>query len=153
MQFKTKKDEFAALITIDFLYEDVKKHLKKKFQELGFSITEESKGFNLVFDLQLKDSDFSGKFFFHNLWLEIVTRDRDIKPLEFDTDLFNGERMLQKAGELMLSKLEIFKTVAKHKDKSMEEISKEVMKLSHLYERLDYGRVDKKKGGGKDVSS
>lgn len=151
MQFKTKKDEFAALITIDFLYEDVKKHLKKKFQELGFVVTEESRGLNLVFDLQLKGSSFSAKFFFHNLWLEIVTEDRDIEPLEFDTSLFDGERMLQKAGELMLSKLEIFKTVAKHKDKSMEEINKEVMKLSHLYERLNYIRVDKKKGGGKDV--
>jgi len=151
MQFKTKKDELAALAIIDFLYEDVKKHLKKKFQELGFTVTEKGKGFNLIFDLELKNPDFSGKFFFHNLWLEIVTEDRDIEPLEFDTNLFNGERMLQKAGELMLSKLEIFKTVAKHKDKSMEEINKEVMKLSHLYERLNYIKVDKKKGGGKNV--
>jgi len=151
MQFRTKKDELAALITIDFLYEDVKKHLKKKFQELGFVVTEESRGLNLVFDLQLEGSSFSAKFFFHNLWLEIVTKDRDVEPLEFDAELFDGERMLQKAGEIMLSKLEIFKTVAKHKDKSMEEISKEVMKLSHLYERLNYRRVDKKKGCGKDV--
>ncbi|GAH80362.1 unnamed protein product [marine sediment metagenome] len=59
--------------------------------------------------------------------------------------------MLQKAGELMLSKLEIFKTIAKHKDKSMEEINKEIMKLSHLYERLDYKAI-KKKDGGKNVS-
>ena len=151
MQFRTKKEEIAAFLTIEFLYKDVKKHLKKKFEELGFVVTEENRGFNLVFDLQLKGSDFSAKFFFHNLWLEIVTEDRDIEPLEFDTSLFDGERMLQKAGELMLSKLEIFKTVAKHKDKSMEEINKEIMKLSHLYERLDYRRVDKKKGGGKDV--
>jgi len=100
----------------------------------------------------LEGSSFSGKFFFQNLWLEIVTEDRDIKPLEFDTSLFDGERMLQKAGELMLSKLEIFKTVAKHKDKSMEEINKEVMKLSHLYERLNYKKIDKKKGGDENVS-
>ena len=153
MQFKTKKDEIAALVTIDFLYEDVKKHLKKKFQELGFVVTEESKGFNLVFDLKLEKSGFSAKFFFHNLWLEIVTKDRDIKPLEFDTNLFDGERMLQKAGELMLSKLEVFKTIAKHQDKSMEEINKEVMKLSHLYERLNYKIIDKKKGGDENVSS
>jgi len=151
MQFKTKKDELMCSLVMNFLYEDVRKHLKKKFRELGFSITEEGEGFNLIFDLELKGSDFSGKFFFRNLWLEIITKDRDDEPLEFDIELFDGNWMLQKAGEIMLSKLEIFKTVAKHKDKSMEEINKEIMKLSHLYGRLNYRRVDKKKGGGKDV--
>jgi len=152
MQFKTKKDELAALVIVDFLYEDVKKHLKKKFEELGFLVTEEGKGFNLIFDLELKNSGFSAKFVFHNLWLEIVTRDRDVKLLEFDVELFNGNWMLEKAGEVMLSKLEIFKTFVKHKDKSSEEINKEVKKLSHLYNRLNVKTI-KKKDGEQNVSS
>ncbi len=151
MQFKTKKDELAAFIVIDFLQEDVKKYLRQKFEKLGYSVTEEGDSLGLVFDLVLKDSGFSGKFLFHNFWLEVVTTDRDIEPLEFDTDLFDGQRMLQKAGELMLSKLELFKTIAKHKDKGWEEINKEIMKLSHLYERLDCTTVDKKKGGDINV--
>jgi hypothetical protein len=79
---------------------------KMLFQSAGVEVSEEGYGPNVVFSLKTGEKD--AKFYFHNLFLEIATVDRDQRPLRFDERLADFDFLVHKIIHCVEGKLRVF---------------------------------------------
>lgn len=114
--------------------------LKTMFQSLGLEVKKEGSGLDLAFSI--KSGEKEVKFYLHNLLLEIVSIDRDEKPLRFDEGLRDFEYFLAKTARLTESKLNIlFRLLGEENvDAAIEKINQ----CAKQYERIRIWRFDKK---------
>jgi hypothetical protein len=134
MNFKTVDDEKKINRVLNFCYGFVPRIVKSILVGEGFTVSERGKGLGLVYEVKPAKSSLGAEFYFHNLFLEIATKDRDAELLEFDEKLVDFGYFLSKTLRMVESKLRPLLLVMSE-DNIGEGIEK-VMKLAPQYERL-----------------
>jgi hypothetical protein len=85
------------------------------------------------------------KFFVHNLFLEIATKDRDEKPLRFDEGLCDFDYFMDKTTRLIQSKLNILSRLIPAED--MEAAIESISRDAGQYDRIRIWKFDQKPSG------
>lgn len=134
MNFKTLDDEKKINKVLSFCYGFIPRIVKSILVGEGFTVSERGKGLRLVYEIKLAKSSLGADFYFHNLFLEIATKDRDAELLEFDEKLLDFEYFLFKTLSMVESKLRPLLLVMNEKNigKGIEKM----MELAPQYERL-----------------
>ena len=96
----TKINSFLAMVLP--IVVDVTKRI---LQSSDFQVTEKGHGLDLVF--LIKHEEKEAEFHLHNLFLEIVTVDRDEAQLRFDENLRDFDYFLGKMVHIVESKLRV----------------------------------------------
>ena len=111
--------------------------LEAAFQgnDIGFTLS--GKGIDMQYNLS--KGKLSMSMFLRNLFLEIVTTDRDLNTLRYDFRLDDTDFLLRRIFSIVESKLAIVSPLLDGKD------IKEVEKLSSNYERMIIAVLDGKK--------
>lgn len=111
--------------------------LKTFLQAAGMKVEEKGCELDTVFHIKAGEKEL--QLYLGNLLLEIVTVDRDAKPLRFDEGLLDFDYFLNKLSRVVESKLTILSKLLEHDDvdKAMESISQ----LSN-YERIRILKFD-----------
>lgn len=114
--------------------------VKMLLQSAGMEVKEEGCGADPAFSIKSGEKEI--KFFLHNLLMEIVTVDRDEKPLRFDENLHDFDFFLAKTVRLTESKLKILFHLLGEEDVdvAIENISQD----AKHYERIRIWRFDQK---------
>lgn len=115
---------------------------KMLFQSAGVEVREEGSGPNPAFSLKAGETD--AKFYFHNLFLEIATVDRDQRPLRFDERLADFDFLVDKVIHCVEGKLKIFLLLLEENDidAALDRIAGE----AKHYERIRIWKFDQKPG-------
>jgi len=134
MNFKTLDDEKKINRVLNFCYGLVPRIVKSILLRAGFTVSERGEGLGLVFEIKLARSSLGAEFYFHNLFLEIATKDRDAELLEFDERLVDLGYFPSKTLRMVESKLRPLLLVISEKNvgKGIEKM----MGLAPQYERL-----------------
>jgi len=134
MNFKTLDDEKKINKVLSFCYGLVPRMVKNVLLREGFTASERGKGLGLVYEIKLAESSLGADFYFHNLFLEITTKDRDAPFLEFDEGLVDFGYFLSKTLSMVESKLRPLLLVMNEKNigKGIEKM----MELAPEYYRL-----------------
>jgi hypothetical protein len=100
----------------------IKSTIRMILERAGCNVIEHGDKFNLYFEVRYGEN--CAHFFLQNLYLEIATRDRDARPLQFDEKLNDYSYFLSKASFVIRSKLEILLKLLKCNDvnKTIDEI-------------------------------
>ena len=134
MNFKTLDDEKKINRVLNFCYRFVPRIVKSILVGEGFTVSERGKGLGLIYEIKLTKSSLGAEFYFHNLFLEIATKDRDAELLEFDEGLVDFGYFLSKTLRMVESKLRPLFLVMNEKNvgKGIEKM----MELAPNYQRL-----------------
>jgi hypothetical protein len=114
--------------------------VKTILQSLDWQVKQQGCGLDMVF--AIKQDKKEAQFYLHNLFLEIVTIDRDAQPLMFDENLRDFDYFLAKMARGIQSKLNVlFQLLGQEDvDAAIESITKD----SKQYERIRIWRFDSK---------
>ena len=124
MNFKTEEDRMKIENVLRVAYKFVPSAIKDILENEGFKVEEQGKDLDLSYKVS-GTGDFHAVFYFHNLFLEIATKDRDDDPLEFDEGLSSFGCFMLKSVKVIDSKLRLFTAILKKgPDISGEEIKK-----------------------------
>jgi hypothetical protein len=117
----------------------VLKLVEKILKSFEFEVKKEGYGLDLSFSI--KKGEKEAKFYLQNLLLEIVTVDRDEKPLRFDENLRDFDFFLAKTARLTQSKLKILFSLLREEDvdAAIESINRD----ARNYERIRIWRFDR----------
>lgn len=134
MKFKTEKDRQQTEKFLNLAGGLITGIVRRILLEKRFKVKEKGEGLALVFETYQDDSSLRAEFRFHNLFLEIATKDRDAEALEFDERLVDSGYSLFKTLRLVESKIKTLLLVMSEENprKGIEK----VMKLAPQYERL-----------------
>ena len=105
MNLKTLDDEKKINKVLSFCYRLVPRIVENILLREGFTINKRGKELGLVYEIKLLKSPVGAEFYFHNLFLEIVTKDRDAECLQFDEELVDFGYFLFKTLRMVESKL------------------------------------------------
>ena len=111
--------------------------LEAAFKGNDIEFTLSGKGIDMHYEL--KKGKLSMSLFLRNLFLEIVTTDRDYEPLRYDFKLDDPDFLLRRIFTIVGSKLAITLPLMNGQD------IKEVEKLSANYERMRITVIDSEK--------
>ena len=134
MNFKTLDDEKKTNRVLNLCYSLVPRIVKSILLRAGFTVSERGKGLELIYEIKLAKSSLGAEFYFHNLFLEIATKDRDAELLEFDERLIDFEYFLSKTLRIVESKIQPLVLIMSE-DNPRKGIEK-MMELAPQYERL-----------------
>jgi len=134
MKFKTEKDRQQIEKFLNLIGNLITGMVRRILLEKRFKVKEEGEGLNLIFEVHKDKSSHYAKFYFHNLFLEIATKDRDAERLEFDERLVDSGYSLFKTLRIVESKMKPL-LLAMSEENPKKGIEK-VMKLAPKYERL-----------------
>ena len=134
MKFKTEKDRQQTEKFLNVAGGLITGIVRRILLEKRFKVKEKGEGLALVFSIYKDNSSLRAEFHFHNLFLEILTKDRDAEALEFDERLVDSGYSLFKTLRLVESKIKPL-LLAMSEENPREGIEK-VMKLAPKYERL-----------------
>ncbi len=134
MNFKTLDDEKKINKVLSFCYRLVPRIVKSILVGEGFTVSERGKELGLIYEVKLPKSPVGAEFYFHNLFLEITTMDRDAECLQFDEGLVDFGYFLSKTLRMVESKLRPLLLVMSEKNigKGIEKM----MELAPEYHRL-----------------
>jgi len=134
MKFKEEKDRKQIGEFLNLTYNLTRDLVRRILLDKGFKIKEKGEGLSLIFEIYKDSCSLSADFYFHNLFLEIATKDRDAEALEFDDGLTGFGYFLSKATRLVESKIEPLVLIMSEENpgKGIEKI----IKLAPRYERL-----------------
>ena len=134
MKFKTEKDRQQIGRFLNLTCDLITGIVRKILLEKRFKAKEKGEGLNLIFEVHKDKSSHWAEFYFHNLFLEITTKDRDAECLQFDEGLVDFGYFLSKTIKAVESKIEPLLVVMNEKNvgKGIEKM----MKLAPKYERL-----------------
>ena len=138
LHFKTKTGAQKAGAILSFLFENLPPVVKRMMEESGCSVKPEREGLQLCF--QIEAGQLGAVFFFGNLYLEIVTKDRDAEPLEFDRRLEDFDFFARKVAVAVRGKVAVLQKVLKKGN--LEQKMDEVWKLASDYQRLKILKLD-----------
>jgi hypothetical protein len=114
--------------------------VKTILQSLDWQVKQQGCGLDIVF--AIKQDKKEAQFYLHNLFLEIVTIDRDAQPLMFDENLRDIDYFLAKMARGIQSKLNVLFKMFGHED--MDAAIDSITKDSKQYERIRIWRFDSK---------
>lgn len=134
MNFKTLDDEKRTKRVLSFCYGLVPRITKSILLRAGFTVGERGEGLELVYEVKLARSSLGAEFYFHNLFLEIATKDRDAVLLEFDERLTDFGYFLFKTLRMVESKLRPLLLIMT--ERNIGEGIEKMMELAPQYERL-----------------
>ena len=134
MKFKTEKDRQQIGKSLNLTYDLITGIVRKVLLEKRFKAKEKGEGLNLIFEVHKDKSSHWAEFYFHNLFLEITTKDRDADLLEFDEGLVDFGYFLSKTLRMVESKLRPLLLIMSEKNigKGIEKM----MELAPEYHRL-----------------
>ena len=134
MKFKTEKDRQQIEKFLNLAGDLITGIVRRILLEKRFKVKEKGEGLALVFEIYKDNSSLRAEFHFHNLFLEIATKDRDAERLGFDERLVDSGYSLFKTLRLVESKMKPL-LLAMSEENPKKGIEK-VMKLAPKYERL-----------------
>jgi len=114
--------------------------VKTILQSLDYQIIQKGQGLDLV--ISIKAGKKEAEFYLHNLFLEIVTVDRDEVPLRFDENLQDFDYFLAKTARIIASKLNVLFRLFGAED--VEAAIGNIAKDAKQYERIRIWRFDQK---------
>lgn len=114
--------------------------VKTILQSLNYQVIQKGHGLDLV--LSIKAGKKEAEFYLHNLFLEIVTVDRDEEPLRFDENLRDFDYFLAKTARLVASKLNVIFHLFGEED--VDAAIANITKDAKQYERIRIWKVDQK---------
>lgn len=114
--------------------------VKTILQSLDYQIIQKGHGLDLV--ISIKAGKKEAEFYLHNLFLEIVTVDRDEVPLRFDENLQDFDYFLAKTARIIASKLNVLFSLFGAED--VEAAIGNITKDAKQYERIRIWRFDQK---------
>lgn len=152
MNFKTPEDKKKVIAVLEFCYYPVCRLVKDILVDKGFVVVVEEKENRLrtAYKIILPGTNRGGILFLQNLFLEIATKDRDTKLLEFDEKLVDFKYFLFKTTKVVKAKLNPILVMMRQE--SPEKAMEKVMKLGSEYARMKVLRVSRKdeKGDNKN---
>lgn len=114
--------------------------VKRILQSLDFQVKEKGRGLDLVFIIKREEK--KAEFYLKNLFLEIVSVDRDEEPLRFDENLQDFDYFLAKMVRITESKLRVLFHLFGEDD--VEAAIENISKDTRQYERIRIWRVEPK---------
>jgi hypothetical protein len=114
--------------------------VKTILQSLNCQVIQKGHGLDLVFSIKAGKKE--AEFYLHNLFLEIVTIDRDEDPLQFDENLRDFNYFLRKTAHVVESKLNVLFQLFGQDD--VEAAIENITKDAKQYERIRIWKVDQK---------
>ncbi len=106
---------------------------------LGCQLSHRKSGINTVFTIKAGDKEI--ELYLQNLLFEIVTVDRDAKPLVFDEKILEPEIFLDKTFGIVASKLKVLLYLLSEED--AESAINKITQDSKNYERIRIIRFDR----------
>lgn len=148
MEFKTPEDKRLIFATAAFSSSYVHRCVEMILQKEGCSYEKKKTGWDEFYEIRVEGkSDAKVQFFLYNLYLEIATKDRDIKPLEWDTQLLDFSFFKEKMADVIYSKIRpLLVTLSTDDAKEMDEKLTKLAKGGN-YAHMRMGHWDK--GGEK----
>ncbi len=134
MKFKKEKDRQQIEKFLNLAGDLITGIVRRILLEKRFKVKEKGEGLALVFETHKDNSSLRAEFHFHNLFLEIATKDRDAEALEFDERLVDSGYSLFKTLRLVESKIKTLLLVMS--EENPRDGIEKVMKLAPQYERL-----------------
>ena len=134
MKFKTGKDRQQIGRFLNLTCDLITGIVRKILLEKRFKVKEKGEGLNLICEVHKDKSSHRAEFYFHNLFLEITTKDREAEALEFDEKVIDFGYFLSKTLRIVESKVRPLLLVMSEKNvgKGIEKM----MELAPQYERL-----------------
>ncbi|MCX5638849.1 MAG: hypothetical protein NTX52_14320 [Planctomycetota bacterium] len=114
--------------------------VKTILQSLNYQVIQKGHGLDLVFSIKAGKKE--AEFYLHNLFLEIVTIDRDEEPLRFDENLRDFDYFLAKTARIIASKLNVLFHLFGEED--LDAAIENITKDAKQYERIRIWKVDQK---------
>lgn len=109
-------------------------------QSLGYEVNQKGHGLDLVFSIKAGKKE--AEFYLHNLFLEIVTVDRDEEPLRFDENLRDFDYFLAKTARIIASKLNVLFHF--FGEENIDAAIGNITKDAKQYERIRIWKFDQK---------
>lgn len=114
--------------------------VKTILQSLNYQVIQKGHGLDLVFSIKAGKKE--AEFYLQNLFLEIVSIDRDEVPLRFDENLRDFDYFLAKTARLIASKLNVLFHLFGEED--VDAAIENITKDAKQYERIRIWKVDQK---------
>ena len=114
--------------------------VKTILRSLDYEVIQKGHGLDLVFSIKAGKKE--AEFYLHNLFLEVVTVDRDEVPLRFDENLRDFDYFLAKTDRLVASKLNVLFHLFGEED--VDAAIENITKDAKQYERIRIWKVDQK---------
>lgn len=114
--------------------------VKTILRSLNHQVIQKGHGLDLVFSIKAGKKE--AEFYLHNLFLEVVTVDRDEVPLRFDENLRDFDYFLAKTARLIASKLNVLFHLFGEED--VDAAIENITKDAKQYERIRIWKVDQK---------
>jgi len=136
MEFKTPEDRDLIIATSAFSSSKIHGCIELVLEKEGYSFEKKGEAWDEVYEITHRDKpDMKTEFHLYNLYFEIATVDRDIKPLEWDRRLIDLSFLQKKMANVIFSKIRPLLTILSSDDqKEMDE------KLTKLAKDEKYDR-------------
>jgi len=89
----------------------IEKVIETAVQQSGYEFTSKGKALNKVLHIHKPGSDLEGELHLYNMYMEIVTVDRDATPLVFDKDIIDEHAFAEKVADIIKGRLLIISNV------------------------------------------
>ncbi len=140
------KDEMKIVGFINVIYGSVVAYTKELIESIGVSVEkEEGQGVDLTLFLTSDDNRTKAQLRLENLFLEIVSIDRDESSLRFDNNLCDIEYLSDKVTRVVQSRIEVIECSFNVSDKSKFKKNMQELYDKGGYERISYEVDDTRK--------